>query len=337
MSEEFKNMKFGCIPSPDDNRDYMASAIFPIDIIGLDIVKNIRITNFISKIYNQLNESTCVAYSCRGVLECLNYSETGEVVELSERFIFANRKPEYTSYRLMDFEGMCIRDALDGLLHTGVCLYKTMPKNNSYKMWQQYLPLFTKEVLEEAKIYKIRNYVRITSINEIKLSLMENRPVLINLPITPKFKEDFNEGITEEYAKKNSYGYHAVYCIGIKTLNNILYLECVNSYGSNGKFGGLFYIPFENYAIREMWGIVDEQNPKPEKPKYHRVQLGAYKVKQNCYNMVEKLKKAGFATYVVNIDGLFKIQMGAFSIKTNAENLSKQLKAKGFDNFITYY
>ena len=53
--------------------------------------------------------------------------------------------------------------------------------------------------------------------------------------------------------------------------------------------------------------------------------------------MVEKLKKAGFATYVVNIDGLFKIQMGAFSIKENSINLSKQLKAKGFDNFVTYY
>ena len=141
MNEEYKKYK-GCIPSPDSPYDYMASAVFPLDIMNLDNVKNIRITNFTNKVYHQHSESTCVAYSCRGVLECLNYSETGEVVELSERFIFANRKPEYTSYRLMDFEGMCIRDALDGLLHTGVCLYKTMPKNNLYKMWQQYLPLF---------------------------------------------------------------------------------------------------------------------------------------------------------------------------------------------------
>ena len=338
MSEELKNMKFGCIPSPDDDRDYMASAAFPIDIMGLDIVKNIRVTNFLNKIYNQENESTCVGYACRGLLECLNYAETGQKVDLSERFIFANRKPDQISYRLMDFEGMCLRDALDGILHEGTCLYKTMPKNESYRMWQQYLAYFTDNVLKEAKTYKIRNYVRLTSLNEIKLSLMDNKLILMSIPITPRFKEDYNEGIDEEYVKKNLYGYHAVYCIGIKTVNDILYLECVNSYGTDGKFKGLFYIPFDNYVIKEMWSIIDENNPIPNKPKYWHVQLCACKYKGSTKYFTDKLTKLGYKYYIPIINGLYKVQVYALSNKERAIQERDKFRELGFtDAFVTYY
>lgn len=67
----------------------------------------------------------------------------------------------------------------------------------------------------------------------------------------------------------------------------------------------------------------------------YRVQTGAFSKKSNADALVEKLKAAGFDTYMVMNDGLYKVQVGAYSVKANAESQMAKLKAKGFDAFIT--
>lgn len=67
----------------------------------------------------------------------------------------------------------------------------------------------------------------------------------------------------------------------------------------------------------------------------YRVQTGAFSVKENADRMLEKVKTAGFDTYMVQVDGLYKIQVGAYSVKTNADAMASKLKAAGFDTFIT--
>ena len=51
--------------------------------------------------------------------------------------------------------------------------------------------------------------------------------------------------------------------------------------------------------------------------------------------MLTKVKAAGFDTYMVKVDNLYKIQVGAFSKKANADAMSTKLKAAGFDTYIT--
>ena len=51
--------------------------------------------------------------------------------------------------------------------------------------------------------------------------------------------------------------------------------------------------------------------------------------------MLQKVKAAGFDTYMVKVDNLYKIQVGAFSKKTNADTMAEKLKAAGFDTYIT--
>jgi len=51
--------------------------------------------------------------------------------------------------------------------------------------------------------------------------------------------------------------------------------------------------------------------------------------------MLAKVKAAGFDTYMVKVDNLYKIQVGAFSKKENAEAMAAKLKAAGFDTYIT--
>ena len=63
----------------------------------------------------------------------------------------------------------------------------------------------------------------------------------------------------------------------------------------------------------------------------YKVQVGAYKSKANAEKMAEKLKKRGFPTALIQINGLWKVQSGAFAIKNNAELRKTDLKRAGFD------
>lgn len=67
----------------------------------------------------------------------------------------------------------------------------------------------------------------------------------------------------------------------------------------------------------------------------YRVQAGAFKNKENADRQLEKIKAAGFDTYMVQADGLYKIQVGAYRKKANADAMAAKLKAAGFDTYIT--
>ena len=78
-----------------------------------------------------------------------------------------------------------------------------------------------------------------------------------------------------------------------------------------------------------------ETTQTPSTQTLYRVQVGAYSKKANADAMLEKIKKAGFDTYMVQVDGLYKVQVGAYSKKSNAEAMKAKIKALGFDAFIT--
>lgn len=67
----------------------------------------------------------------------------------------------------------------------------------------------------------------------------------------------------------------------------------------------------------------------------YRVQVGAYSKKANADAMLKKIKKAGFDTYMVQVNGLYKVQVGAYAQKANADNMMAKLKTAGYDAFIT--
>ena len=73
---------------------------------------------------------------------------------------------------------------------------------------------------------------------------------------------------------------------------------------------------------------------EPAKTLY-RVQTGAFSKKANATALADKLKKAGFDTYIVQSGSLYKVQVGAYNVKANADAMAKKLKAAGFDTYIT--
>lgn len=74
---------------------------------------------------------------------------------------------------------------------------------------------------------------------------------------------------------------------------------------------------------------------KPSTDTLYRVQTGAFSKKANADTLFDKIKKAGFDTYMVQSGGMYKVQVGAYSKKEKADAMLKKLKAAGFDAFIT--
>ena len=73
----------------------------------------------------------------------------------------------------------------------------------------------------------------------------------------------------------------------------------------------------------------------PTADNLYRVQVGAYKNKANAEAQLNRVKAAGFDTYMVQVDGMYKIQVGAYRQKANADSMMAKLKSASFDAFVT--
>ena len=93
------------------------------------------------------------------------------------------------------------------------------------------------------------------------------------------------------------------------------------------------------HGICDYFGIkylsVSEPEPEPETKTLYCVQVGAFAEKKNAENYAKKVEKAGFDTYIKQVDGLYKIQIGAYAVKSNADVMLKRIKNAGFDAFIS--
>lgn len=91
---------------------------------------------------------------------------------------------------------------------------------------------------------------------------------------------------------------------------------------------------FENDILHEM-GNGSISTTTPLESQLYRVQVGAYKVKENAVRQYQKLKSEGREAIVILINGLYKVQVGAFSNQANANRLAATLKSKGYSVYVT--
>lgn len=93
-------------------------------------------------------------------------------------------------------------------------------------------------------------------------------------------------------------------------------------------------------GIVEHLGLKKKAPQAPNKPstpsgKLHKVQLGAFKNKENAKNLEKRAKKEGFDTFVVREGSLYKVQIGAYANAENAKKQAQKANDKGFDVYIT--
>lgn len=85
----------------------------------------------------------------------------------------------------------------------------------------------------------------------------------------------------------------------------------------------------------EGWNLTQYDLPVDTYPLMYRVQVGAYKHKENADAQLAKVKTAGFDAFIAKVDGLYKVQVGAYTKSENAEAQLKKIKKARFSAFIS--
>ncbi len=92
-------------------------------------------------------------------------------------------------------------------------------------------------------------------------------------------------------------------------------------------------------GMDRFWNMLKEEYYKmtgtnSETAQIYRVQLGAFKNKENADKKALELNTKGIDTYVVKIDEYYKVQCGAYTNKNNAINRANKLSNMGYTTYI---
>lgn len=321
------------LPEPDARDFSIERLAAPVNVFPenfcLDISK--------LKIKDQGNVGSCLAHALASAREITEYKQSGTYKQFSPGYIYANRDDAYKG------EGLVPGMAHNILKKYGVPELEKFPHNEQYETINKLYKENKEKLDKSAYPYRISSYCLVRSENEIKNALMQVGPITLSMPILDSFysKKGWDGCIhLTPKSEEKRYGYHAVCIVGWKKDLMIV----VNSWGENWKDEGKFYLPFDfpyNYGHSMsdtiLPGSSSNSGENDKKPKYYRVQIGAFKYKNNAEKLQAKIKHDFGNTYLVYVDGLYKVQIGAYAVKENAINKVKELKNKGYNGFIIYY
>lgn len=80
----------------------------------------------------------------------------------------------------------------------------------------------------------------------------------------------------------------------------------------------------------------DNSDTENNGAKLYRVQVGAYKNKDNAERMLNSLQLEGFPAFMMYEDGYYKVQVGAFELLTNAIKMERRLRRFRYSTYIVY-
>lgn len=238
----------GCKPSPIDTRDYtletiaMAASPLPKTYLSKGM-----------KVLNQGSVGSCVAHACA---TAMGYGELkGGMLrahDFSRGFIYGNRKD--TDHQ---GEGMYIRQALKQLNHCGDCQYAEFPYNQNYPSVKKRIEDNKDKLFNAAQPYKILNYFRCYTEDEVKTALLNQGAVIISIPLYSSFAAE-----CPMPSKNDTYkGGHAMCVVGWDETGWIVQNSWSKVWGNKGKC----HLPYE-YPINEFWGVtVNPDVPTPKK------------------------------------------------------------------------
>lgn len=246
MTEETKFM-LGAIVSPQDDRDYLAEAIFPPS--DSDVVPDtLDLRPKLPAIRNQGKYGTCAAQTAACIKEYQENVDVGIKTHMSPQFVY-NLRSNYPQ------SGMYGRDVMAILLKNGCCLESTYAYETQHVAAQ--IPVKAKD---EAIKYKIQSYAQVNTVDALKVALYKNGPCYISLPC-------YNYGGSfwkPANSTEKQIGGHAVTVVGYDKKGFILR----NSWGDKWVDKGYTMYPYGDFGMHfEIWTTIDDKSPVPLPPR----------------------------------------------------------------------
>lgn len=243
-------MKFPIKPSPLDGNDYTLDMF--LGNTGSDIIPD-NYEGIEPEIYNQYNTMMCLSFALAGITNIKEFKERGVRQKFSAAFIYVLRERSKLLH-----EGMIARFALADFCKYGICEHDKFPEIGSV---EELKPLFESRksyLIPDAMPQVISSYVRLNSVQDIQRAIMTNGAALCSYMIYPGFGTVKKDGIIEQVKPDDkTYGGHAMYYTGWKTINGKVYFKTANSWGTNWAANGVCYIPSDYLGFIEAWAIID--------------------------------------------------------------------------------
>lgn len=250
------NPRLGALKDPEDVRD------FPLRSIIRQVVlpPSIDYEKKMPPLRDQLNRGACVAFSTCAVKEYQERMErhTLKDLDLSEEWVYGQIR--------QSGGGAYPRDAVKLITNSGVCKEKYLPYNSLITDDSMEKAFYAPNIAtRNAKYYMAQGYARLTSLQDMKQSLVINGPFLIGVDWHTGW---FNSGYVVggyPYMKPDdghSAGGHAIAIVGYD--DKIGAFKFRNSWsGAWGKNGyGLFSYDTIQKNLSDAWTTFDISNPK---------------------------------------------------------------------------
>ena len=260
---EFKKHRLDMVkPSPFDPRDIYFSNKMCSTIILPD---EYDLSGYIKRIENQGTLGSCSGQGSSYMMETLEAIAQKPHYELSPMYLYYKEREMEGTVKVDS--GAYIRDAMKVLQKHGICkesLHPYVERNFAQKP--------SEEAEQDAKNHMIEGYQRLTSVNQIKTCIAQNKPVLIGMKLYTSFDTKMVEltGIVP-MPNKAKEKYDGSHCMLISGFNDNFanernikvkpgmsggYFKVVNSWGSNWGENGFCYIPYEMIEeMHDIWAV----------------------------------------------------------------------------------
>lgn len=243
-------------PESKDFRNYKYSAIVNRSANNITYPCAFRLWTL--NIKNQKDKQTCVAHAMATIKETQEYYDTGAKKEISTAWYYGCRTDDQ-----YQGEGMHITECLYNARKFGGLYISEFPENYTYENAKKIARNEWNAYLEKAAKLKIKNYVELSTNDEIKSAIYNDKsPVLIGMGIFENFAKVSGDGILADLQTSDLhtyYGGHAMAIIGWTIIDDKEYWIVQNSWGTEWGANGIVYIP-TTYIFNEKYSVMDVAN-----------------------------------------------------------------------------
>ena len=239
---DFQNYKMACLKDPEDDRDYLWRQKVSPQVIH---VPDCHMITSLGPVRDQGTTSECVAYASASMKTHQEFVEHKKYYTFDPAWLYALCKEQDG---IPDLDGTYIRVAMDIMQGLGF-----LAKAEKYK-------------LKDDHYFKIENYVRLTSTQQVFEALYHVGPVIGGFMVDDSWFNTGPDGIIPE-ANGVTHGGHAVAICGYnkskKCHDSTGAFLIKNSWGTDWGRKGYAWLPFSHllaYPNHDMWRAVDAED-----------------------------------------------------------------------------